>query len=589
MLDTKTDKVVTVVPAAKRLDLSLCLLGIQPHVRLDRVSRYLTMTITIDILPTELRAHIVGYVAPDEVTPHTPRNLEDLHALCLASKALNEVATPALYRAFSTEETADHLGPLLRSISENTQLAKHIKYIFIHHWYFHSADVALSSESIAALQAAAPLLASVLRTKSMSSALENGSFEARLVLLLAVATQVNSLGIVLAKPAPLDPIDLRWKERDEAGVLVPEFMRLLATISKDQPTSKALSKLAHVEIDRWFNVDEYTDTTVAQALLALPQLRTCSISSLVTRANSQDLRYAGQISRITQLHLSKCNLSNSSLVALLSSCIALEEVCIRWVGCSPDEAETADLAPWKVDVDFVELASTLAKHAKTLKILVLDTLSSGIAFVEQSASFGPFQGFERLESLEIDDSVIFGATLASAGKVLASVDELESALENFFPPNIEKFTLHNRRDFRTFAPILCILNKLLPKSIALVSASFILDESSVSKDCRGFLNAVRQGWFPYMRTEDHPKFAHEVMVYECDIRTSPAFFELLAANVSSLLADPESFQKDEAVKEWKQKFDQQFGVVSEEEPGEDSEESENEQEDEQHDELELEV
>ena len=121
------------------------------------------------------------------------------------------------------------------------------------------------------------------------------------------------------------------------------------------------------------------DTNVidpAEILFGLDNLQTFSSKYVVRGTQTCLWGLQKSCSSIKRLELTKFNIDNRTLVAMLGSCKVLEEIYLRW--------DTTAFVPFHtfeynqvIDVNFSELRQVLLVHTETVRVLDLDTESNG--------------------------------------------------------------------------------------------------------------------------------------------------------------------------------------------------------------------
>ena len=134
--------------------------------------------VKLEMLPIELLVQIADCLRPSRVEEHTVCNLRDLYSICLALRTLNAVATPFLYQAFSTQDSAASIRPFVRTIIQNPGLARFVRNINIRRWRAPTMTAPTQGELISFLEAALPLLDDGKYHSIVSTALKAGDYEA---------------------------------------------------------------------------------------------------------------------------------------------------------------------------------------------------------------------------------------------------------------------------------------------------------------------------------------------------------------------------------------------------------------------------
>ena len=329
------------------------------------------------------------------------------------------------------------------------------------------------SEALSLTEVASPLSTHPQLRPHLSAALQEDGFDPEFVLLLLVATALEKLVIDIPGNEVLNPDEaLRHsKSRAKPGDLVLKLLQLL-------PATGYSQKLVEIKIFPWFwqSWRDGIPLRVPWTLFGLDQLRSLSLAGLVKRFHPPDRPFDENISNIRYLHISKCDVRCSTLVSMLSSCVTLEDICTRWDGGFEGTPRKED---WAINVNYAALGKALEKHTGTLRALVLDTMSDGLTYITQTPGIGPLLAFNKLESLEIDDSILIGD--ASDGIEEESYDTaiLSPALREFFPPNLKSFKLHTRQSAGAIGDVRCAVASDSPTSLEQLAITFYFSRQEV--------------------------------------------------------------------------------------------------------------
>ena len=250
--------------------------------------------------------------------------------------------------------------------------------------------------------------------------------------------------VVFLEEEELEPYWAFEEDVKAAGNWVVKLVDLVAKANVGDKLFQTLSKLSQVNVvaGLYGNEPGNFGAEVAHAFFGLRQLKTFSSTGLATHDDPFSWPDNRQYSNINRLYLSQCQVGTRNLCRMLRSCNALEEVCIRWAGSERTGDDEEGHEAFEVDVDFPEIGKALAKHTETLQLLTLDALSTGTTFIRDTGGIGSLCAFTKLEMLEIDDSVLYGDILDSGWDDYLSIDQLSTALEDFFPCGLKSFCLH---------------------------------------------------------------------------------------------------------------------------------------------------
>lgn len=412
----------------------------------------------LERLPTELLAQIVEYLeaAHDR---NSGDHRRDILALCLTTKTLSAVATPTLYHYFSNARSATTLGSFVRSVTQNPQLAKHVRVLELRFWCGSPSSAPTTCENRAFCEVIIPFAGEAPFYGRLRHALRSGSYDAEMALLLLTATQIEVLAINICDLTGEDE-NLSYIPGYGNGVsLVSQIIYLVATARHDRhdPFYKVLRRLKSAEFGL------ITD------FMAPPSQPCESVAPLFKLPTEEFVgSYIGQLSvgqrwwdgsaasNVKRLCLYDCKLDTVSTVAILGSCRALESLSIIWRGNhgGPPVWERAENI---LQLDFAEVGKALQIHEATLVNLRLDTFSSDDVTIADTPGMGSLSSFTKLRTLDIDDRFIYGDRLHSLWRETTRLGDLSALLQQILPPTLDSFYLRSRKHISQLGNILKVM------------------------------------------------------------------------------------------------------------------------------------
>ena len=201
------------------------------------------------------------------------------------------------------------------------------------------------------------------------------------------------------------------EEVDPDGPTVLSFLNIIATAAEDDEASLYLPNLHRLRllIDINENIMTRVDPSSVEPLFALRQLQLLSIEGVGARDQPRLGLGTKSDCNITRLHILKCYVNTLILVGMIDSCRALEEMCVQWEGprlYSDEDHEYETMV--QLDLNCAEIRAALTRHSRTLRLLTLDTIYNDAARWGRSPGIGSSRAFSKLESLELEDLVIYG-------------------------------------------------------------------------------------------------------------------------------------------------------------------------------------
>lgn len=374
-------------------------------------------------LPEELLEHIFNYLAqphttwladpdksyensPGEYRVSTERHNNTLFNVCLASKTFNRLASPALYRTYSTWPSKCHdVCPVnhrfLRTLCEKPTHGNALRFLSIAAATFitYTPRDALYNDYLSDDLLSKAIFQWVARTfwfstsgnplkgeefrKLLIKSLMLGLDEGIICMILLLCPNITELDIEL-------PSDYQHRRQEYDVPYLPEqLLGITSSLQKASPPIDHKPKQPQ-DVRRWlFGTipldDEWqvpqvlqkleeltlrqsrisTDCPLLPHVLLLPSLQTLRICRL-TQEPSEHARDSGkeslgwkESSHITKLHLAECNLQTAEVLKMIPFFPKLTVLNINW-----DESPRQNM---------LELGRAISRHNPLLQSLTLDT------------------------------------------------------------------------------------------------------------------------------------------------------------------------------------------------------------------------
>ena len=306
----------------------------------------------------------------------------------------------------------------------------------------------------------------------------------------------------------------------QAGGKLASFVLSITSLELGPRPLGTLSKLRKVHLAQWFSRDfsRKTNFIIAEIFLGLGALRETTLTDFQERRGCLTWKFPVGIPNIKKLQLHKCNITSSLLAAVFKSCNNLEEIRISWDGC-PIAYHAEE--EFEINVDYPQLRTSLLRHAKTLRVLALDTMSDGGTYTRYTAGIGSMQVFRRLERLEIDDSILCGDTDDSLWLKREDTDEVLFRLSGFFPPCLKSFKLHSSRGFEVLGKVLraVITNASTTLQHLAITRALLVDRAD--EQHMQILDGIQETLRPFVRWNCHPAFAHDILIFDLPTSDCP--------------------------------------------------------------------
>ncbi|KAK5118257.1 hypothetical protein LTR85_008237 [Meristemomyces frigidus] len=371
-------------------------------------------------LPNELLAQVIDYF-------QAKRNAQcgvlvpELLALCLTSKVVSAVATPALYRDFRNAGSAATLGRFLRTITHSPDLAKHVRRMSLTLWPGRPDTTPSQREYVDFLEAIVPFAEEAPFYRRLRKSLGAGTYDAEAAVLLVVVTQLEELAIVVSDAVGAEE-NVPYVPGYEGGIsLVSQLIYLSSTANEGGNRShKVLSRLkvAFLRLDT--RSPHMCPAEAIAPLFGLPRID------------------------IVRLLLYDCNLDTTSAVAIIKSCRALEALSITWQSSLGGENGLNGVDA-VLQLDFGEIGEALRQHEGSLEYLTLDTFSRDRIIIAETPPIGSLRSFTKLRTLDIDDRLVYGDRLDSVWENPTDIGDLSGSLRDMLPPGLEVFTFRTRK------------------------------------------------------------------------------------------------------------------------------------------------
>lgn len=283
------------------------------------------MGILLQDLPTELIEHIVLQLDPkaDTIRPAAldkRRRTTPLLALVLASRRLQTIVEPILYRSFSSYGNSGAVRPFLHVLCQRPQLADHVRTLTI--FPFKVPDTAPTCDERANFQNAMAHFDTWPLHDSLLSALSTGCAAAEAVLTLLLSSKLQNLH--------LHP----WSCTRHADMCsCPEMSECLSSFWawSSMACDGHFMHLRSIKFAPILSNPESSKLIVPHDLachfLQLPQLRHMVLDSLVS--SPDPLPTSSQHSTLTYLFLQDYMGDHQSLASLLGRCKQLRSFNIR--------------------------------------------------------------------------------------------------------------------------------------------------------------------------------------------------------------------------------------------------------------------
>lgn len=352
----------------------------------------------------------------------------------------------------STYDTS-RLHKLVRTLSKRRDLAAHLKSIVLYTNLEADAIKPSLKELIAKLEVILPIAAgdSWFHTK-LATGLHEGVYNVQGILLLLLADRLEVLTIVSAEltaaraASPEVPLQYHFDH------LVSSLISW-ATLSGQKALSKVHMTISHGPQD---------DDPVAFPghFMTLPNINTlCATFAFSLR---QFWSNDGQSkSPITRIQLDHCMLSTRQVSVIIKACVSLLELDVQWDALKLSEGLYSAL-----EVDVTLLQPALQQHSKTLKTLrlVFSTAKPDVRHSDFQGPLGSLRSFTALESLELDECLLFGKKVQWMIKYWRPTVDFDD-LSDFLPVNLSHFTFRTRKGAAEFLHVLVFLSTILPASL----------------------------------------------------------------------------------------------------------------------------
>lgn len=447
----------------------------------------------LPILPEELLEHIFNYLTqphttwladPDESYENSPgeyrvsteRHNNTLFNVCLASKTFNRLASPALYRKYSTWPSKCHdVCPVnhrfLRTLCEKPTHGNALRFLSIAAATFitYTPRDALYEDYLSDDLLTKAIFQWVARTfwfstsgnplkgeefrKLLVKSLMLGLDEGVICMILLLCPNITELDIEL-------PSDYQPRRQEHDVPYLPE--QLLGITSSLQKASPPIGQKPEQpqDIRRWlFGTtpldDEWqvpqvlqkleeltlrqsrisTDCPLLPHVLSLPSLQTLRICRL-TQEPSEHARDSGGESlgwkkslRITNLHLAECNLHTAEVLKIIALFPKLTALNVNW-----DESPPQNM---------LELGRAISRENPLLRSLTLDTSTCSADLRRGKVRQGDvlqdsLKGMRCLTKLRLSDHAIWTLNFHNNDPIDGTFDY---GIRQCLPPQIEYLEL----------------------------------------------------------------------------------------------------------------------------------------------------
>ncbi|EME78406.1 uncharacterized protein MYCFIDRAFT_80823 [Pseudocercospora fijiensis CIRAD86] len=288
---------------------------------------------TVEDLPTELLAEVMGHYSP------VPR---DYRTLCLVNKHFNAVATPFLYSQFSNLTSSTRLRLLLRTITQEPGLARHLRQLNIKLWLGAADDLPSTKEVIGYLEAILPYAAWRDVHYPLSTSLRNAVYDAQVMLLLLLAKNTQTLHFYLPSPQEASKFGGISPKYASLGTMLPLFQVL--ALEQQIPSILPELKSLHVR-------NQYDSMAIG------------GISTMLWESLQRHRSSLQHLKLVFRAEAAKC-ITDRPALRSLDEFSTLETLCIDdYALAGALQGEYVD--QWEVDDLFKDRTSFLPQNLKT--------------------------------------------------------------------------------------------------------------------------------------------------------------------------------------------------------------------------------
>lgn len=374
---------------------------------------------TLTSLPPELLDGIVECFEP--VGPWSQEGvwynqLSILRSLSLTCHVLNTVATPRLYRKFSSITSQAATRCLLMTLVKSPELAKHVQGLQIMPWG-RDVDVSPDREDLKFYERALKSAKADSVLDKMVPSLTDGCAAAECALLLTLTPQLRKLRIDLYHCSTYGQSEQNTNPNLAACVNA----WFASNVAQERYTR--LSEITLVGETRAY-LKRGVSIYVVADILRLPALRKLTLHGLGSYGDQHAPACASATSNVTTLILFDCYPFTGDTIWLIKACKSLKGLQLHWDPVQSDMQVPGEGPEW---IDQAAIIDALNQHATSLETLAMtDLYNLGQTFAPRASVL---TSLIALRELEVDDQVLLGAN--------------EPALSILhLPPHLNKLIVH---------------------------------------------------------------------------------------------------------------------------------------------------
>ncbi|EME78908.1 uncharacterized protein MYCFIDRAFT_178991 [Pseudocercospora fijiensis CIRAD86] len=464
------------------------------------------VTSHLERLPVELFDHILSHIAwanDDGEKLKWWDRVWTLSKVSRTSKRLRQATEPALYADFPIPLPKKALKKLLWTVTTRPSLGRHIRSLLME----FDEECARKSPTPEQMASFGPAL-DVFKTSSwywsLLQALAKGCHNAQLMLLLSLATEMQTLTYTYCHER------ISWYESCQrcpsSGLFLEDI--LSATRLSVLPEN-AFGNLRTVTLQAGHWASEISSEALC-LFSNLPSLSELTCCGLAVRYQGANITQQKQLSNLQSLVLQRTSIANASLVTLMGCCRSLKRLDVDTADFSISDNTQLQI----VDFGSPELARALERHINTLEYCAL---TNGVSAArvqrlikpEMVSQISILKSCLVLRDLTVDDDHILGVcenesdTSADRMRLWEAID-----LNSILPPTLSKLLVHSQSHFSLLKGILIGMSKYNGNDLRCLEVTFRCGPGSYNMEYKRSVESYRpykdgtQPWLLDMVTRD---------------------------------------------------------------------------------------